>query len=585
MENVEIARILNDYADLLDIQGDNPFRVRSYRKAAQSLENLSRPVTELLKSGEEITDIPGIGSNMAEHLHEILETGTLSSFQELQSTVPGSLIDLLRLDHLGPKKVKQLYTDLGTTSIATLKKALDSGKVETLSGFGSTTVKKIKQTIQECEQHAQRFKLADADQLIRSVLEYMRDAPGVESLDVAGSYRRRKETIGDLDILIACKKPKPVMQHFTKFSSTKRVESAGTTRGTIVLRSGLQVDLRILPRESYGSALHYFTGSKSQNIAIRKIGVEKGLRINEYGVFRMPKGTQVSKRKPTEGRRIGGAKEQDVYKAVGMVWVPPELRENRGEIEAAQQNRLPTLIELGDIRGNLHMHSTWSDGKQTIEDMVRACQDLDYQFCAITDHSRSTRIAGGLSVTDLKRQWDEIQKVRERVKGIHLLASAEVDIRPDGSLDYPDDILEKLDIVVASVHSRLTMSKRDMTKRVIKAISHPAVDIIGHPTARQINGREAIALDLEEVFHTAKEHDVALELNAQPKRLDLNDVYVKRAKTLGVKIAINSDAHNIDSLTYMQYGIDQARRGWLEKGDVVNTFTWRKLGKWLGRRR
>lgn len=585
MENVEIARILNAYADLLDIKGENPFRVGSYRKAAQSLKTLSRPVAELFQEGKDFTDIPSIGRSMAAHLKEIIETGKFSNLQTLQKKFPRSLVDLIHLEYLGPKKVKQLYNDLGVSSLSKLKKALMSGKVESLPGFGKISVKKIQRAIKEFEQHHQRFRIADADQLIRPFLDHMRQGPGLEKVEIAGSYRRRKETIGDVDVLVTCQKPSPVMQHFKKFPLIRRVENAGSTRGTILLRSGLKIDLRIVPPEAYGAALHYFTGSKAHNITVRKLGGKKGLRINEYGIFRLPRGKMAEQKKKNPGKRIGGSTEKQVYQAVGMIWVPPELRENRGELEEAKKGVLPKLIELEDIRGNLHMHSKWTDGQNTIGEMARACQDLGYQYCAITDHSRSTRIAGGLTAKDLKKQWTEISKVRNGLKGIQLLASAEVDILPDGSLDYSDDVLENLDIVVASVHSHLTMSKGQMTKRIIKAISNPTVDIIGHPTERQINERGPVEVDLEEVFQAAKEYDVALELNAQPKRLDLNDVYVKRTKEIGVKVAINSDAHSTNQLSFMRYGIDQARRGWLEKSNVVNTLTWAMFEKWLRRRR
>ena len=585
MENVEVAKILNDYADLLDIKGENPFRVRSYRKVAQSIEHSSRPLAELIEDDADLTTLPGIGTSMADHLREIIETGTLSAFQTLQKKVPGTLVVLLRLEGLGPKKVKTLYHELGITSITELRTALNSGEVETLPGFGKTTAHKLRQSLKEFDRHRQRFKLVDVEQLIRPFLDYMRKAPGIEKLEVAGSFRRRKETIGDVDVLIACDKPEPVMKYFQKFSSVKRVENAGTTKGTILLQSGLKVDLRLLHRNAFGAALHYFTGSKAHNIAIRQLGVGKGLRISEYGVFRVSKTKGATKTRKTREHRIGGSAEMDVFQAVGLSWIAPELRENQGEIEKAQKNNLPKLIELKDIRGNLHMHSTWSDGQNTIEEMVRACKDLGYQYCAMTDHSRSTRIAGGLDIKDLKNQWKEINTIRKRLKGIRLLASAEVDILPDGDLDYPDHILENLDIVVASIHSHLTMSKRDMTKRIIKAICHQAVDIIGHPTQRQINDRDPYALDFEEIFRAARDHDVALELNAQPIRLDLSDVYVRRAKEIDVKIAINSDAHSVENLQFMRYGIDQARRGWLEKENVVNTLPWNTLKQWLHRRR
>ncbi|MCL6645439.1 MAG: PHP domain-containing protein, partial [Dehalococcoidia bacterium] len=401
-------------------------------------------------------------------------------------------------------------------------------------------------------------------------------------LEVAGSFRRRKETVGDIDILAASDTPRPVMRHFLSYPQRKRVESAGETRATLILRSGLQVDLRLVPCRSYGAALHYFTGSQAHSVEVRKLGVERGLRINEYGVFRVS--TDRTAGKTNRGKRIGGATEEEVYRAVGMAWVPPELREDQGEIHAARQNALPQLVTLDDIRGTLHMHSRWTDGAQTIGEMARACKGLGYEYCAVTDHSQSTRVAGGLDAAGFKKQWKEIDKIRQRLDGITLLAGVEVDILPDGSLDLPDEVLAAFDVVVASVHSQLRMPQREMTERILRAIAHPAVDILAHPTARLINKRAPIAVDLEAVLQAAREHDVAVELNAQPDRLDLSDVHVHRARELGVRVAINSDAHSTEDLRFMLYGVDQARRGWLEKRHVVNTMTWQQFRTWLRRR-
>lgn len=502
----------------------------------------------------------------------------------LEKTLPGSLALLMRLEHVGPKKAKLLYEELGITSVEQLQKALMAGKLEELPKFGKITIQKLQQAIKEFYQHEKRIRLADAEQIVTPLLEYLRKAAEIRQVEVAGSYRRKRETIGDLDILVSCRNPKPVMNHFQGYHRIMRVEQAGKTQSTVQLDSGMKVDLRIVPQQSYGAALYAFTGSQAHNLAIRKLGIERGVRINEHGIFRMPKKSLVKNSRKEDGKRIGGQTEEEIFSAVGLEWIPPELREHCGEIEAARTHQLPELITLEDIKGNFHMHSTWSDGKDSIEHMTKACRNLGYAYCAITDHSRSTRIAGGLTVKELRQQWEEIQTIRDRVSGIHLLAGAEVDILEDGSLDYPDTILEQLDVVVASIHAKLQMPKSQMTKRVIKALSHPMVDILGHPTERQINIREPIALDMEEVMQAAKEYEVALELNAQPKRLDLNDIYVRQAKKMGVKIAIDSDAHSADSLYFMQYGIHQGRRGWLEPGDVINTMDWESLQQWLNRR-
>jgi DNA polymerase (family X) len=585
MENVEIARVLNEYADLLDIQGENPFRVRSYRNAAQTVAGLSQPVAQLIEAGEDLRKLPGIGSSMAEHLKEILETGTLSGLEEVRRALPPTLTELMQLHHLGPKRARQLYDTLGITSVSELAAAIDTGKVEALPGFGKKSAGNLSRALEEFERRTKRFLLADADQLVQPLLRYLRQAPGIIELEVAGSYRRRQDTVGDIDILATGENSQPVMQHFQSYQYIERVEMAGTTRGTVVLRSGLKVDLRIVPRRSYGAALHYFIGSKAHNVAVRKLGVERGLRINEYGVFRIPTGKKAEGLGKERGERIGGEKEEDVFRAVDLVWMPPELREDRGEIQAAQQHKLPHLITLDDIRADLQMHSQWSDGTHTIEEMARACRERGYEYCAITDHSKSTRVAGGLDAAGFRKQWEEIEEVRQRLDGIVLLKGVELDILPDGSLDLPDEVLEQFDIVLIAVHSRLDMPKARMTKRVLKALSHPAVHILAHPTGRQIQKRAPIDIDLEAVFQAAKEHDVALELDAQPQRLDLNDVHLHRARELGVKIAIDTDAHSVDHLRFMQYGIDQARRGWLEKEHIMNTLTWPQFHQWLGHRR
>ncbi len=585
MENVEIAHLLSKYADLLEIEGEGLFRVLAYRKAARTVESLSQPIAQLLAEGKDLEELPGIGKSMAEHIEEIVKTGTLEGLKKLRTEIPATLDELLEIEGLGPKRTKQLYDKLGISSIKELERALAAGKVASLRGFGQKSVDKIRQAIENLGKRPKRFKLLDADQLVRPLIEYLCKGSGIEQLEVAGSYRRRMETVGDIDILAASDSPEAVMQRFQTYPEVERVVAAGTTRGTVILQSGLQVDLRILPRRCYGSALHYFTGSKAHNVAVRTLGVERGLRISEYGIFRVPKGKKAEEVGVEEGERIGGAKEEDVFHAVNMDWVPPELREHRGEIQAAQTHKLPNLIALEDIRGDLHMHSKWTDGNSTIIEMARACKERGYQYCAITDHSKAVRVAGGLSAEDFKKQREEIAEAREKVRGITLFTGCEVDILPDGSLDLPDDLLERLDVVVAAVHSKMDMPQSEMTKRVLKALANPAVTILAHPTGRLINQREPFAIDLEEIFHAAKENDIAVELNAQPDRLDLNDVHLLRAREIGVKIVINTDAHSAEQLHFIKYGIDQARRGWLEKRHVLNTMPRPQLEIWLKQRR
>jgi len=587
MENVEIAHLLSKYADLLEIQGEGRFRVLAYRNAARTIESLSQPVTQLIAEGKDLKTLklPGIGERMAEHVEEIVKTGTLQALKVLRKEIPATLDELLEVEGLGPKRTKQLYEKLGISSVKQLEQAIASGKVESLPGFGKKSVEKIRQAIQNLAKRPKRFKLLDADQLVRSLIEYLREGGNIEQLEVAGSYRRRMETVGDIDILAASDNAKPVMQRFQTYPEVERVIAAGTTRGTVILRSGLQVDLRILPQRSYGAALHYFTGSKAHNIAVRTLGVERGLRISEYGIFRVPKGKKAEEVGIEEGERIGGATEQDVFRSVDLDWVPPELREDRGEIQAAQKHKLPDLIALDDIRGDLHLHSKWTDGNSTILEMVRACKERGYQYCAITDHSKAVRVAGGLSAEGFKRQREEIEQAREKVPGITVFTGCEVDILPDGSLDLPDDLLVQLEVVVAAVHSKMDMPQSEMTQRVLKALAHPAVNILAHPTGRLINQREPFTIDLEQIFHAAKENDIAVELNAQPDRLDLNDRHLLRAREIGVKIAISTDAHSTGQLQFMSYGIGQARRGWLEKRHVLNAMTRTQLEIWLKQRR
>jgi DNA polymerase (family 10) len=587
MENVEIAHLLNKYADLLEIQGADLFRIQAYRNAGRTVESLSQSVAQLMQEGKDLKKLklPGIGKGMSEHIEEIVKTGTLGALRELQKELPGNLDELLEIEGLGPKRTKLLYEKLGISSIKKLEQAIDAGKVASLPGFGEKSVRKIRQAIQNLAKRPQRFKLLDADQLVRPLVEHLRKGGNIEQLEVAGSYRRRMETVGDIDILVASDAAKTVMERFQIYPDVARVIASGTTRGTVVLRSGLQVDLRILPRRCYGAALHYFTGSKAHNIAVRTLGVERGLRISEYGIFRVPEGKKAEDVGVEEGERIGGAREEDVFRAVAMDWVPPELRENRGEILAAQKHKLPNLIAPEDIHGDLHLHTKWTDGRSTILEMVRACKERGYQYCAITDHSKAVRVAGGLTAEDFKKQRKEIEQARAKVPGITIFAGCEVDILPDGSLDLPDDLLDQLDVVVAAIHSKMDLSQADMTKRVLKALAHPAVTILAHPTSRLINERDPFAIDLEQVFHAAREHGVAVELNAQPDRLDLSDVHLLRAREIGVKIAINSDAHSTGQLQFIKYGIDQARRGWLEKHHVVNTMTRRQIENWLRQRR
>jgi DNA polymerase (family 10) len=584
MDNLDIARTLEDLADLLEIQGANPFRIRAYRNAVNTIETLSRPLRSMVAAGEDLTELPAVGKDIAAHIEELLETGRIRRMEEVTAEFPRSLIELTRLDGVGPKKARKLFDELGVKTVDELSRALAKGAVEELSGFGKKSAEKIGKAIERHRKQVGRFLLDDVEKLVAGVLEYLRDASGVGRIEIAGSLRRRRETIGDVDLLAEHDGDgTPIVQHFVSYPEAERVEAAGGTKGNIVLRSGLSIDLRVIPKRSFGAALQYFTGSKEHNVAVRTRAVRDGLRVNEWGVFRIPEGTDPETVGKEEGERIAGETEEDVYEALGMAWVPAELRENRGEVEAARSHRLPTLVTLADIRGDLQMHSTWSDGKASIEEMARACVDRGYEYMAITDHSQAMAMVQGLTAERAREQWREIDEVRQRVPELHILRSAEVDILKDGTLDLPDEVLSELDVVVVSVHSFMDQDKRTMTDRVLRAIRHPGVDILAHPTGRLLNRREPFDLDVEAVLEAAATLHVAVELNANPHRLDLSDVHVFRARELGVKVVISTDAHSPRGLANMRFGVDQARRGWLGPGDVLNTLSFEDLSAWLRR--
>ncbi|MEQ9399672.1 MAG: DNA polymerase/3'-5' exonuclease PolX [Longimicrobiales bacterium] len=585
MENLDIARVLEDMADLLEIQGANPFRIRAYRNAVRTVETQSRPLRVMVEEGEDLTELPNIGDSVARHITELLETGTISRMEEITREFPRSLIELTRLDGVGPKKARKLFEELDVETVDDLAEALEADRVQELGGFGKKSAEKIARAVERHRNRVGRFLLDDVETLVSGVLQHMDAAPGVERIEIAGSLRRRKETIGDVDLLAQCEGDgASVVDHFVAYPGAARVEAQGGTKGNIVLHSGLSIDLRVIPERSFGAALQYFTGSKEHNVAMRTRAVKQRLRVNEWGVFRVPDGVDPEEMGKEDGERVAGETEEGVYAALGMAWMPPVLRENRGEVEASLTGSLPELVALDDIRGDLQMHSTWSDGKATVEEMARACLERGYAYFAMTDHSQAMAMVQGLTPERAREQWAEIAEVRERVEGIEILASCEVDILKDGSLDMPDEILEGLDLVVVSVHSFMDQDKTTMTDRVIRALEHPEVDILCHPTGRRLGKRDAFAMDVEAVLEAAAEFDVAVELNANPQRLDLNDVHVSRAKELGVKVVISTDAHSPRGLDHMRFGVDQARRGWLEASDVLNTMSADDFAAWRRRR-
>jgi DNA polymerase (family 10) len=539
----------------------------------------------MVAAGEDLTELPVVGKNVAAHVVELVQTGKITRLEEVAAELPISLVELVRLDGVGPKKARKLFDELGVKTVDDLAAQLEAGAVQRLDGFGAKSADKIRRAIEDHRKHTGRFQIHEVERLIAGVLAHLARAPGVGRIEVAGSLRRRKETIGDVDIIGERDgSGTEVVDHFVSFDGAARVLGAGETKGSIVLHSGLQVDLRVIPPRSFGAALQYFSGSKEHNVAVRTRAVRQGLRVNEWGVFRVPEDADPKELGKEDGERLAGETEEEVYEALGLAWVPPELRENRGEVEASIDRVLPNLVTLDDIRGDLQMHSTWSDGKTSIEEMAIACRKRGYEYLAITDHSQAMAMVQGLTPERARQQWEEIDELRERIEGIRILRSVEVDILKDGSLDMPDEILEGLDIVVISVHSFMELDRRTMTERVLRAMMHPSVDILAHPTGRRINRREPFELDVESVLEAAAELSIAVELNANPNRLDLSDVHVHRAKELGVPVVISTDAHSPDGLADMRFGVDQARRGWLEAADVLNTKSDKDFQAWLGRR-
>lgn len=571
VQNADVAEIFNKVADLLEIQGANAFRVRAYRNAARTVESLAKNVSEMADDIDNLTDLPGIGEDLAGKIKEIVETGTLSQLKEIEEETPPGLGELMKIQSLGPKRVKAIYRNLDISDLKSLKKAAEKGKIRELDGFGKKTEQRIIEELEKKDTQAERIKLFEAEQRAKPLADYIKKSKGMKELTIAGSFRRRKETVGDLDILVTCKKGSDVMDRFVDYEDVQKTISKGKTKSTVVLRSGLQVDLRVMPQVSYGAALHYFTGSKAHNIAVRKIAVKKNLKINEYGVF---KGDD----------RVAGKTEKEVYDQVGLPYIEPELREDQGEVDAAQKKKLPDLVTLGDLRGDLHSHTKATDGKSTLEEMAAAAKDRGYDYLAVTDHSQKVSMAKGLNVKRLGEQIKEIDRLNEKLKGFTVLKGIEVDILEDGSLDLPDDILKELDIRVCSVHYNRNLSAKKQTERIIRAMDNPYFNILAHPTGRMINSREPLELDVEKLMEAAVERGCFMEINAHPDRLDLSDRYCRMAKEMGLKLAISTDAHSESDLNFIRLGVDQARRGWLEADDVINTRSRTELKKLFDRK-
>ena len=560
--NADIARILNRVADLLEIQDANPFRVRAYRNAARSVDDQAKSVARMVEEDVDLTRLKDIGDDLAGKISEIVTTGRLAMLKKIEQDLPAELTGLLQVAQLGPKRVGTLYRELGIRSLDDLAKAAKKGKIRSLAGFGEKLEGKILSEVERLDNTEVRWRYADAEQVVTPLLDYLQQLKNVERIEIAGSFRRRKETVGDLDLLAICDDSPEVMRHFIAYEDVSEVLARGRTKSSVRLQNGLQVDLRVVEQRCYGAALYYFTGSRDHNIATRKIAGARDLKINEYGVFRLH---------DQKSAPLGGKDEEEIFSLLDLPFIPPELRENHGEIEAAQKSELPRLVTPGEIRGDLHVHSLATDGRNSIAEMVAAARELGYSYLAITDHSQAVTVAGGLDRKRLLKQIEEIERLNDELSDFRILKGIEVDILADGSLDLPDEILSRLDLRVCSVHSRFNLSRDKQTERIIRAMDNRYFNILGHPSGRLINEREAYRVDMDRLLEAAAERRCIMELNAHPERLDLNDRHCRQARDRGVMLAISTDAHSVQGLNNMKYGIYQARRGWLAAADVVNS--------------
>jgi DNA polymerase (family 10) len=566
-KNVEIADIFERIADSLDILEENPFKIRAYRNASRNLRELAEDVKDITER-DELSKIPGIGKDLAEKIREYIANGRIKYYEELNEKVPRELVELLAIQGLGPKMLSKLFKELKVKALADLEREIRGEEILKIHGMGKKKIEDIKRGIQIFKESKKRVNLGIALPIAEEIVNEVNKIPGSEKTVFAGSLRRMRETIGDIDILTQSDDGKRVIESFTKMPFVKNILASGDTKGSVISRNGIQVDLRVVGPESYGAALQYFTGSQAHNVKVRTIAVKKGLKINEYGLFHGDK-------------KIAGETEADVYKKLGLPFIPPEMREDRGEIEAALEGRLPTLLELEDIKGDLHVHTNWSDGYGSIEEMALTAKKLGYEYIAVTDHSPSSRIANGLSIERLYEKKEELESVRKKVKGIRILMGSEVDILGDGSLDYPDSVLRDLDVVIVSVHSGFKMERAKMTKRIANALKNPFVHILAHPTGRLIGERDPYDVDLEEVFKTAKEFGKAIEVNSHYLRLDLKDINIRKAIDMDTKLVITTDSHHPNQLTLMRLGVATARRGWAVKRDIINTMGFKELSNFL----
>lgn len=560
MRNTAIAKVFNDIADLLELKGENQFKIRAYQKVVRAIEHYPKEIKIMVDEEEDLKNIPGVGDAIAKKTTELVKTGKLEYYEKLKAEFPEGITNLLDIPGIGPKTANKLSSELGITSADSLEQAIKDGSVATLFRLGEKTANNILQQIEASRRKDQRIPIGEALPTVEEILSALNSVPGVRNLTYAGSLRRFRETLGDIDLMGTVDDPQKVMDTFVSLPIVGQVLVQGPTKSSAIVSGGLQVDLRLVEHEAFGSLLQYFTGSKQHNISLRERGRRQGLKLSEYGI------TDIATDKLEKF-----ADEENFYRRLGLQYIPPELREDQGEVEKAERGAIPRLVELSDIKGDLHMHTDWSDGHNTIEEMALAAKKLGYQYIAITDHSGGRAIAHGLDVERLRNQIEEIKKVNEHIDGIQVFSGIEVDIRADGTLDLPHEILSKLDIVIAAVHSAMHQSEEKMTQRVLSAVENPDVDIIAHPTCRLLAAREPVAIDLETVSRVAAKNNKILEINAMPDRLDLNDVHASRARELGVKLAIETDAHDVSHLNFMRFGIGMARRAWCQPQHILNT--------------
>lgn len=563
VHNADIAAIFEEIADLLEIQGENPFRIRAYRNAARQVEGMGVALADMLARDDDLTALPGIGTDLAAKIREIVETGSCKALDKLRKKLPPSIIELLKIPGLGPKRVRALHDQLKVRSVEQLAKAAKSGRIRELEGFGPKTERVVLEALAAHVTGQRRFALAAVAPYAEPLRDYLAGIPGVEQAVIAGSYRRCKETVGDLDLLVTAADSKTIMERFVAYDQVSKVIAKGDTRSTVILKAGLQVDLRVVDPGSYGAALHYFTGSKAHNVAIRRLGQQNKLKINEYGVFRGE-------------RRIGGDTEESVFHSVGLPWIAPELREDRGEIEAARKHRLPALIESGDLKGDLHVHSQAGAGHASLKELVEAARARGLAYIAITTAHRLAASHGAYPKS-LPRWLEDIDKLNAALQDFTVLKAVDVDILEDGSLDLADELLAEFDLVIGAVRAGLKLPRARQTKRIMKAMEHPRFSILAHPSGLPVEGREPYDVDLLKLARHAHTCGCCLELNAHPARLDLLDTHIRMAKDAGARFAIGSDAHGARDFQNLDYAVGQARRGWLEPGDVVNTLALREL--------